>query len=65
MPILTILGLIVAAIKIARELSAWLKEHPEITTAVRTRLEEIHEQVGQVESSVSDLRDAHARVESP
>lgn len=65
MSLLTILSLIGAAIKIITELSAWLAAHPEVTAAMRSRIDEMRSQATDISVIVEDLRESHARVEAP
>ena len=65
MPVLTLISLILTAIKIVGEVSDWLAKHPEVTAAGRATLARVQAQAQQIEVDVEDLRETHARVEAP
>ena len=64
MPILTVLSLILTIIKVVGALTDWLATPPEITAAVRAKVDTMQAQTAAIETTVDELREAHARVES-
>ena len=65
MPILTILSLLVAVIKVGIEVSAWLRAHPDIAGKAQASLNAIHTTLTEIHQDIEDIREAHSRVEAP
>ena len=65
MPILTILGLIFSALKIAMELSAWLKDHPQVGEEIRQRISHLDMKLEAASDTLTDIRDLHKDIEAP
>ena len=65
MPLLTILSLIGAALKIIAVVSEWMDTHPEVAADLRAKVDSIRVQTTVLSATVDDLREAHARVEAP
>ncbi len=52
MPILALLGLILSVIKIAMDVAAYLKAHPETTTEMKAALDRAHFTLSEVHSDL-------------
>jgi len=65
MPLFTILGLVLSAIKLAMELTAWVKAHPEAVAGLKETFERAHFTLEQVHDEVARTIAERDQVESP
>ena len=65
MPLLTILGLVLSAVKLAMELTAWVKAHPDAVAGLKETFERAHYTLEQVHDEVAQTIAERDQVESP
>ncbi len=65
MPLFTLLGLVLSAVKLAMDLTAWVKAHPEAIAGLRETFERAHYTLEQVHDEVAQTIADRDRVESP
>lgn len=65
MPLFTLLGLVLSAVKLAMDLTAWVKAHPEVVAGLRETFDRAHYTLEQVHTEIEQTIAERDRVESP